>query len=114
MTGNGELEPFGDTVLHLEDGSGGSVGNVRFLTSNSVVVVSSVSFMVHVPADTGGGRAAAPRRAGEAEEGHLLKGAVPEASSLVEEGTEEGALVHKGMFPATFHVSIYQFFRQPL
>ena len=104
VTGNGELEPFGDTVLHLEDGSGGGVGNGRFFTSNSVVVVPSVSIMAYVPAGAGGGRATAPRRAGEAEEGHLLKGAVPKVSRLVEKGTQEGAIMHKGMFPSTFHV----------
>ena len=60
--------------------------------------------MVHVPGDAGGGRVAAPRRAGEAEEGHLLKGVVPEVSRLVEEGAEEGAIMHKGMFPCTLHV----------
>ena len=59
VAGNGELEPFGDAVLHLEDGSGGGVGDNRFLTSNSVVVIPSVSFMVHVSAGTGGGRAPA-------------------------------------------------------
>ena len=78
--------------------------NGRFSTSNSVVVVSSNNIMVYAPAGAGGGRVAAPRRAGEAEEDRLLKGVVPEVSRLVEEGTKEGAVMHKGMFRSTLYV----------
>ena len=86
-TGNGELEPFGDIVLHLEGGSGGGVGSGRFLPA---IVLSwfhrSVSWFMCPQAQVVHGRTTTPRRAGEAEEGHLLKVVVPEVTRLVEEG----------------------------
>ena len=56
VAGNCKLKSCGDTVLHLEDGSGRGVGYNRFPASNGIVVVPSSSLGVHVSAGASGGR----------------------------------------------------------